>query len=96
MVAVSTRVDDVSEHVNVFADRVYHIAKHVKIVDGCLENGVNRLRKLERISPSMRSSSVDRVDAATNDDERTRLTGQQVVRGRSSAVNRRRLRSCGY
>jgi predicted aspartyl protease len=83
IVDVSTRVEDVSDHINVVADQVDRIAEHVGTVNGCLENVVSRLQKLEH-DQSASSPSGDRVDAATKEVGRTRsgrqYTGQQVVR----------------
>jgi hypothetical protein len=50
IVDVSTRVEDVSDHINVVADQVDRIAEHVGTVNGCLENVVSRLQKLEHES----------------------------------------------
>jgi hypothetical protein len=62
IVDVSTRVDDVSDHINVGADQVDRIAEHVSTVNGCLGNVVNRLQKLE-YSQNVSSSEGSRQNA---------------------------------
>jgi hypothetical protein len=81
---VTTRVDEVSEHVNVVANQVDRVVRHVNNVNGRLDNVINRLQRLER-SQNVGSPSGESTEIAARDVGRTRsgrqYTGERVVRG---------------